>query len=104
MADFLKIEDVIAHLDLKDDMMAAEFGCGSAAFGVALARRLSRGRVYALDIQEQKLSALQGRLAQQRINNVFAILCDLEKKNGSTLHDSSMDIVLLPNILFQVEN
>ena len=104
MADFLNIEEVLSRLTLKKDMMAAEFGCGSAVFAIALARKLDKGRVYALDIQEEKLSALKGKVSQQKINNVFPILCDLEAKNGSTLKDNSLDVVLIPNILFQVDN
>jgi len=104
MADFLKMEEVLNHLDLREDMMAAEFGCGSAHFTISLARKLNKGRVYALDIQESKLSALKGKLKQQKISNIFTILCDLEEKNGSTLGDNALDIVLMPNILFQVEN
>ena len=104
MADFLKVDEVLSNLDLKGDMLAAEFGCGSAMFAVSLAQKLNKGRVYALDIQEEKLSALKGKLIQQKINNVFTILCDLETKKGSTLQDGLLDIVLMPNILFQAEN
>ena len=85
-------------------MTAAEFGCGSAMFATYLAKKLDKGRVYALDIQESKLSALKGKLKILKINNIFTILCDLEAENGSTLKDSSLDIVLMPNILFQIEN
>jgi len=85
-------------------MLAAEFGCGSAAFTIALAKKLSKGRVYALDIQEEKLSALKGSTAKQNFSNVLTVLCDLEAPNGSTLQADSMDVVLIPNVLFQAEN
>lgn len=104
MADFLKLGEVLSNLDLRDDMVAAEFGAGSAMFTISLATMLGRGRVYALDIQEGKLSALNGKIKQQKINNIFTILCDLESKNGSTLPDNDLDVVLMPNILFQAEN
>ncbi len=104
MADFLKVQEVLNELNLKEDMLAAEFGCGSAAFALALAKRLKKGRVYALDIQEEKLSALKGKLAIEKINNVFTIVSDLEADKGSTLQDNSLDVVLIPNVLFQAEN
>jgi ubiquinone/menaquinone biosynthesis C-methylase UbiE len=104
MADFLKVDEVLSNLDLKEDMLGAEFGCGSALFTVALARKLNKGRVYGLDIQEEKLSALKGRLSVEKISNVITILCDLESNKGSTLRDSYLDIVLIPNILFQSDN
>ncbi len=102
--DFLKVNEVLNYLDLKDSMMAVEFGCGSADFTIALAKKLSKGRVYALDIQEEKLSALKSKVALHGFNNVFMILCDLESPNGSTLQSDSLDIVLIPNVLFQAEN
>ena len=104
MADFLKIDDVLSHLDIKEDMMCVEFGCGSANFTVAISKKLKRGKVYALDIQEEKLSALNGRLAKDNIANVFTVLCDLEAPKGSTFPDNYFDIALIPNMLFQAEN
>lgn len=104
VADFLKVDDILNELSLKEDMLAAEFGCGSAAFAIALARKLPKGRIYALDIQEEKLSALKGKVSVEKINNVYTILCDLETNNGSTLQNNSLDIVLIPNVLFQSEN
>ena len=102
--DFLNVHQVLDNLTLKDDMMVCEFGCGGADFSVALAKRVSRGRVYALDIQEEKLSAVKNKLKLQKINNVSLILCDLELPEGSTLQNNSLDIVVIPNVLFQAEN
>lgn len=104
MADFLKVEEVLSELDLKEDMSAAEFGCGSALFALALSRKLKKGRVYAIDIQEEKLSALRGKLSIEKINNVSTILSDLESEGGSTLPSNSLDVVLIPNVLFQAED
>ena len=104
MADFLNIDNVLNELDLKDDMIGAEFGCGSAIFTIDLSKKLKNGKVYALDIQEEKLSALKGRLSLQNIHNVYTILCDLEAPKGSSLINNMLDIVLIPNILFQAEN
>jgi ubiquinone/menaquinone biosynthesis C-methylase UbiE len=104
MADFLNINDIVSRLDLKESMNAAEFGCGSADFAIALAKKIGKGKVYALDIQEEKLSALKSKLALQKINNVFAILCDLEEPEGSTLQSNYLDVVVIPNLLFQAEN
>lgn len=104
MPDFLKVEDILKELNLKEDMIAAEFGCGAGHFTIALADMLKKGRVYALDIQEEKLSALRGKLSVGKINNVSTILCNLEANKGSTLPDNAVDIVLIPNVLFQAEN
>lgn len=104
MADFLKVNEVLNELNLKESMLGAEFGCGSAMFAVALAKKLKGGKVYALDIQEEKLSALKGKLSLEKIDNVETILCDLEADKGSTLKANSLDVVLIPNVLFQSSN
>ncbi len=104
MADFLNVNEVLSNLDLKESMTAAEFGCGTADFALALAKKLDKGKVYALDIQEEKLSVLKNKMVLQNIANIKMILCDLEAPNGSTLKNNFLDIVLIPNILFQVEN
>lgn len=104
MPDFLKVSEVLHNLELKDSMLAAEFGCGSAEFSLTLAKKLKKGRVYALDIQEEKLSALKGRMAHEKVNNILTAVCDLEAPNGSTLQDGALDVVLITNVLFQAEN
>ncbi len=104
MAEFLKIEDAISNLDVKDSMLAAEFGCGSAHFTIALAKKLKMGRVYALDVQEQSLSALKGKLNHEKIHNVLPTLCNFEIEKGTKLRDGFLDIVLIPNTLFQSDD
>src|SRR5579863_7019331 len=100
MGDFLKIDDVLSHLKIKGNEKAAEFGCGSADFSLTLAKRLPKGMVYALDVQEERLSALAHKLSHGDIKNVSAVLTDLEAPNGSGLKDNSLNMVLIPNLLF----
>ena len=101
---FLNPEEVLDKLDLRTDMVAAEFGCGSGGFAVPLAKRLDEGLVCAIDILEAPLSALKSRTLVENIINIRIIRSDLEKPRGSTLSALSLDLVLIPNVLFQVEN
>ena len=101
--DFLSIEDTLLHLDIKPGMTACEFGCGSAHFTLTLAKKLRGGRVYALDIQEEKLSALKNVSTSKKHHNVVTMLSDLEAPGGSGLKSNSLDIVVIPNLLFQSE-
>lgn len=104
MNTFLDPERVLDELDLKSDMIAAEFGCGSGSFTIPLAKRLEDGLVYGLDIQEAPLSALKSRALLESVRNIRIARCDLEKPKGSGLSDFFLDLVLMPNILFQIEN
>lgn len=96
-------EKILKELDLKEDMMAAEFGCGSGAFTILLAKKLKNGKVYGLDIQEEKLSVLKNRASLEGLGNIETILCDLEKPKGTSLQANYLDLVLIPNVLFQAE-
>ncbi len=97
-------EEVLNNLDLRSNMTAAEFGCGGGGFAIPLAKRLKQGKVYGLDIQEEKLSALKNKATLENISNIQTIVCDLEKEKGSTLKGGSLDLVLIPNVLFQAED
>ncbi len=104
MAVFINPEAILDQLDLREGQMVAEFGCGSGGFTIPLAKRLKGGRVYALDIQEEALSALQGRKDMEGLFNIEVRRCDLEAPEGSTLPRDFLDLVLIPDVLFQVDN
>lgn len=104
MEGFLNPEEVLNKLDIKEGMLAAEFGCGGGIFAIALAKRIRQGRVYGLDVLEEKLSALRNRAATENVSNIVTIVCDLENPQGSTLRSDYLDLVLIPNLLFQAEN
>ncbi|MDP2909842.1 MAG: class I SAM-dependent methyltransferase, partial [bacterium] len=64
---FLNPKTVLEQLNLKADMAAAEFGCGSGGFTIPLAKKLDEGIIYAIDIQAEPLSALKGRIILEHI-------------------------------------
>ncbi len=104
MAEFIDPEKILDQLDLKEDMTACEFGCGSGIFSIALAKRLKKGKVYGLDILEEKLSAFKERVLLEGVSNIEAILANVEKIGGSKFGDNLLDLVLIPNMLFQNED
>jgi ubiquinone/menaquinone biosynthesis C-methylase UbiE len=104
MADFLSVSEVLSNLDLKKSNSVAEFGCGSADFAIAIAKKVSKGKVYALDVQQEKLEILKNKMALQKIKNIVLVRCDLEAPKGSGLRNNFLDMVIIPNLLFQVEN
>ena len=48
-------------------MIAADFGCGSGGWAIPLAKKLEEGKVYAIDILEEPLSALRARAKLEKI-------------------------------------
>jgi len=102
MEGFLNPIKILKQLKLNKDIAAADFGCGSGGWTIPLAKELEDGFVYAIDILEEPISALQGRLRLEKIKNVRTIRADLEKR--IPLETDSIDLVLMTNLLFQCED
>ena len=100
---FLNPQEVLEELDIDKQMLAADLGCGAGGWSIPLAKKLTRGRVYAFDVQEEMLSALKSRARLAQVFNIKTLLCDLESEQGTGLKDGSMDLVLVTNVLFQAE-
>lgn len=100
--EFLNPQKVLSELELRENMIAADFGCGSGGWVIPLAKSLKEGKVVAIDILEEPLSALKSRAQLEKISNIETARRDLEK--GSGLGDDSLDLVLATNLLFQVED
>jgi len=101
---FLNPDEILKDLNLHESMSAADFGCGSGGWVLPLAKILNKGMVFAIDILKEPLSALESRRRSQKIPNIKAIVSDVEEEKGSTLRPSSVDLVLITNLLFQVED
>ena len=102
MEGFLNPSEVLKRLELRKEMVAADFGSGSGGWTIPLAKHLEEGKVYAIDILEEPLSALKDRAKLEGILNIVPIKSDIEE--GTGLHSESCDLVLITNLLFQVEN
>lgn len=83
-------------------MIAADFGCGSGGWAIPLAKKLEKGKILALDIQEEPLSALRAKASLFKLKNIETIKADVER--GTDLADESCDLVLLTNLLFECED
>jgi len=102
MEGFLNPEKVLTQLKLKKDMTAADFGSGSGGWALPLAKKLEDGQVFAVDILEEPLSALRSKALLEKIFNIKTILANVEE--SIDLPKESMDIILMTNLLFQVDD
>ena len=104
MSKFVNPIETLNKLELKDDMVVADFGCGSGGWVIPLAKKLEQGIIYAIDLQEEMLSALESKLKAENIRNVRKILSNIEDKEDLKLSPVSCDLILMTNLLFQVED
>ena len=102
MDGFLNPNEVLKEVELQKSMIAVDFGSGSGGWAIPLAKKLEEGKVFALDILEEPLSALRSRIKLEKIFNIEPIKADVEKT--SRLTSESCDLVLMSNLLFQVED
>jgi ubiquinone/menaquinone biosynthesis C-methylase UbiE len=100
--EFLDPNKVLKQLKLKEDMTAADFGSGSGGWVIPLAKKSEEGKVYAIDILEEPLSALRGRAQLEKLFNIEVVQTDVEK--GTHLVPNSIDLVLMTNLLFECED
>jgi ubiquinone/menaquinone biosynthesis C-methylase UbiE len=100
--------DPVKNIDacgIQAGMEIADLGSGSGFYAIAAAKALmSTGKVYAIDAQKDLLTKLKNAAAREGLYNVEVIWGDIEKAGGTKLRDASVDLVLLCNVLFQLDN
>jgi SAM-dependent methyltransferase len=80
----------------------ADIGCGPGYFTLPLAKRLSHGKLYALDVDDEMLAACRQQVAAARLGNVEVLKCgqyDFPLARGSldgaflalVLHEANLD-------------
>jgi len=102
MEGFLNPSEVLKQLKLKKEMVAADFGSGAGGWALPLAKILEEGKVYAIDILEEPLSALKAKIKLGKIFNIELIKSDVNQT--SKLTSESCDLVLMTNLLFESED
>ncbi len=99
---FLNPQKILGFLEIEANYTAADFGSGSGGWVVPLAKILTRGKVYAVDILEEPLSALKSKLKIEKLSNVETVKANVEK--NSRLLSGSCDLVLMTNLLFEIDD
>ncbi len=73
----LEVDDVIAHLELAENAIVGDLGCGPGVFAIPLARTVHEGFVLASDIEPAQLDALRAAIASQDVHNVVPVLASV---------------------------
>ena len=102
---FVEPERVVTHFHIHEGDIVADFGAGSGYFMEALVRQVgAQGVVYACEIQKS-LSVKLGEIARSKgLTQIRPLWCDFEKIGGSKIPDGALDVALLINTLFQLED
>src|SRR3990167_6611538 len=95
----------IRSLGITPGMKVADFGSGSGAYTLAIAESLANsGHVYAIDVQRDLLRKTKNEATKRGFKNVEVIWGDLEYAGATKIADGVLDMVLVSNLLFQINN
>jgi len=89
---------------LRDDSIVADLGAGTGHYSLIAGEIVSRGKVYAVELQKDFLTMIRNKVTDARLKNVEIIWGNVEKHGGTKIADSVVDAVIASNILFQVED
>lgn len=96
---------VVSHFHIREGDVVADFGAGSGYYVELLAGRVGQnGKVYACEIQKDLVEKLGVIARQKGLSAVNPIWCDLEMERGIKIADGTLDVGVMINTLFQLED
>ena len=102
---FMDPEKILREIEIEEGMIVADFGCGAGYFALPLSKTVgTKGKIYAIDVLASALESITSKMRTEGIRNIETSRADLEQEKGSKLEDSSVDLVMMANILFQSKN
>lgn len=91
---------LLLSLELKPKQQVCDFGCGNGYYTLHLARRVGPGgKVFAVDIQQEMLTLLEGRARPRGLNNIVPILATL---TDPKLPLRQLDFVLMVDVYHEL--
>ena len=97
---YLSPKKLAQRLELKPDWEVLELGSGPGYFSPYIAKQLSSGNLYLVDVQEEMLNKASKRLKKNKITNAFTKLTDGEKLD---FPDNKFDLIYLITVLGEIE-
>ncbi len=90
---WMPLELIYDHADIKEGIHVADIGCHEGYFTIHLANQVGEvGRVYAVDVRDDRLDRLKAHLDDRNMENVEVILGDYDDPK---LPDNTLDVVVI---------
>ncbi len=97
-------QTILGQAGIKPNEYIADLGAGTGAFAIAAGRFAREGKVYAIEVQKDLLGRIKDDAFRAGLTNIEAIWGDIERPGGTKLKEGAVDLVILANVLFQVQN
>lgn len=98
--DELKPFETLQKIRLEEGYFVCDIGAGTGIFTLPAAR-ITKNKVYALDINEEMLAIIRGKIETESISNVELMKV---KDDHLLLHDNVIDIALMVTVLHEIED
>ena len=98
----LKIEEVVAGLNLKPSDKVADIGAGTGVFSGPLAKAIgSSGTLFAVEVDQDLLDIIGERAVKENLGNIRTVLGEFEDPK---LPASDLDVAFFHDVLHHIEN
>jgi ubiquinone/menaquinone biosynthesis C-methylase UbiE len=101
---FMDPARMLAACNIQVTDTVADFGAGSGFMARALADIATQGNVFAIEINRDLLARVIHEIQEKQIKNIQPLWGDIEIPGGSKLADRSVDMVVMSNVLFQLDD
>lgn len=101
---FMDPAETLAACNFQVTDTVADFGAGSGFIAKAIAGMVPRGSVFAIEINRDMVARIAHEAEEGQIKNLHPLWGDIEIAGGTKLADASVDVVVLSNILFQIDD
>jgi ubiquinone/menaquinone biosynthesis C-methylase UbiE len=90
----------IERIPLQQNSVVADIGAGTGYYSFRIAARVPKGKVYAVDIQDEMISMLRERKAQLKDSTVVVVKSTIKSPN---LPDNSTDMAIMVDVYHELE-
>jgi len=97
----LRIDEIIARLNLKPGNVVADLGAGSGLFAFPLGKAVGQGRVYAVELDEGFLTHMRGKAKAEGVTNVLPVL---GKFTDPSFPARDVDVAFFHDVLHHVQD
>ncbi|MFA6463845.1 MAG: class I SAM-dependent methyltransferase [Candidatus Paceibacterota bacterium] len=102
---FSNPQKILLQTGISKGTIIADLGCGVGYYSVLVAHMVGdQGLVYSIDINPDLISKTAKEAKDEGLKNIRPIVGDIEKKGGTSLADESVDLCLMTNAMFALEN
>lgn len=92
---------VVKKLGLADTAHVADIGAGPGVIAIPLARHLSRGVVYAVDVEPRQLDALREHILKLGLDNIVPVLASYSDPH---LPPGRMDLIFIADTYHHIDD